>query len=408
MTTTLTPTQPPAAVPEALRLANWLQSRAESIEQVNAAKELRRLHALVTSAPAATQPVQPARVHVPTSLPNLSADAFQAHEQCRAVVHFAFAVAEVYAANAAIVANDARLANQIGEASAVTLEWLADLLNSTDAVSEEDEWVDPILEAAHKRWPITPAAPMSAQPVAWYASWGTLLPRQYERRRQYDPEALSDMRPAYAAVPAAPMSAQPSYADSTPNLHVGDSAFESWFSDYDPAGKGDKQRARDAYAAGMGDPLVTAAPAPTTEQAGKPATGWQWVKDPQFPGLSHKEACRQWKPHQKHGWQWTSKNEDRWWYLNGSPETGDEDWTYRRNPAGNELPALAAPGGEAPAEDARDAARYRWLREQGTMVDTSRHPHSWRCVALLADMGGDHADAAIDAAMAAQSQKGGA
>lgn len=35
--------------------------------------------------------------------------------------------------------------------------------------------------------------------------------------------------------------------------HVGNSSFESWFSTYDPAGKGDKQRARDAYAAGMGD-----------------------------------------------------------------------------------------------------------------------------------------------------------
>lgn len=33
--------------------------------------------------------------------------------------------------------------------------------------------------------------------------------------------------------------------------HVGDSMFETWFSHYNPAGKGDKQRARDAYAAGM-------------------------------------------------------------------------------------------------------------------------------------------------------------
>lgn len=34
--------------------------------------------------------------------------------------------------------------------------------------------------------------------------------------------------------------------------------FEGWFSTYSPAGKGDKQRARDAYASGMGDPLVVA------------------------------------------------------------------------------------------------------------------------------------------------------
>ena len=52
--------------------------------------------------------------------------------------------------------------------------------------------------------------------------------------------------------------------------HVGDSAFESWFANYCPAGKGDKQRARDAYAAGMGDraPVTQAKP----EQAAQPLT----------------------------------------------------------------------------------------------------------------------------------------
>lgn len=50
------------------------------------------------------------------------------------------------------------------------------------------------------------------------------------------------------------------YKDSTPELSVGESVFERWFSSYNPALKGDKQRARDAYAAGMGDPLVVAAP----------------------------------------------------------------------------------------------------------------------------------------------------
>lgn len=51
------------------------------------------------------------------------------------------------------------------------------------------------------------------------------------------------------------------YKDSTPQLSVGESSFESWFESYNPANKGDKQRARDAYAAGMGDPLVTVTPA---------------------------------------------------------------------------------------------------------------------------------------------------
>lgn len=63
------------------------------------------------------------------------------------------------------------------------------------------------------------------------------------------------------ATQQAPAQATPAYKDSTPELHIGDSAFESWYSTYSPAHKSDKQRARDAYAAGMGDPLVTAAPA---------------------------------------------------------------------------------------------------------------------------------------------------
>ena len=41
---------------------------------------------------------------------------------------------------------------------------------------------------------------------------------------------------------------------------VGNSGFESWYNSYSPAHKSDKQRACDAYAAGMGDPLATTAP----------------------------------------------------------------------------------------------------------------------------------------------------
>ena len=55
--------------------------------------------------------------------------------------------------------------------------------------------------------------------------------------------------------------AEPVYKDSTPHLHVGDSAFESWFQAQPFATQtGIKQISRDSYAAGMGDPLVVAAP----------------------------------------------------------------------------------------------------------------------------------------------------
>ncbi len=67
-----------------------------------------------------------------------------------------------------------------------------------------------------------------------------------------------------AAQPTTTAQAAPAYKDSAPELHIGDSAFESWYSTYSPVHKSDKQRARDAYAAGMGDPLVTAAPAAVT------------------------------------------------------------------------------------------------------------------------------------------------
>lgn len=57
----------------------------------------------------------------------------------------------------------------------------------------------------------------------------------------------------------APIQAQP-YIDKTIYLSVGESSFESWFESYKIHPKNStKQLCRDAYAAGMGDPLVTPA-----------------------------------------------------------------------------------------------------------------------------------------------------
>ena len=41
--------------------------------------------------------------------------------------------------------------------------------------------------------------------------------------------------------------------DAEPPIHVGDSRFEGWFSEYDSTNKGTKQQMRDSYAAGMSD-----------------------------------------------------------------------------------------------------------------------------------------------------------
>ena len=93
---------------------------------------------------------------VPSEALSLSGDAKLAHDQCRAVVRLANSFAEIYAARAAIVEHDARLADLIGEASAYAMGWLGDELNAMDATSEEDVLLDPIFEAAQERWPQPP------------------------------------------------------------------------------------------------------------------------------------------------------------------------------------------------------------------------------------------------------------
>ena len=99
---------------------------------------------------------EPVGVAVPSEALSLSGDAKLAHDQCRAVVRLANSFAEIYAARAAIVEHDARLADLIGEASAYAMGWLGDELNAMDATSEEDVLLDPIFEAAQERWPQPP------------------------------------------------------------------------------------------------------------------------------------------------------------------------------------------------------------------------------------------------------------
>ena len=77
----------------------------------------------------------------------------------------------------------------------------------------------------------------------------------------------------------APAQAAPAYKDSTPDMHVGDSAFESWYSAYNPSHKSDKQRARDAYAAGMVNHKAQAIP------------GVQWQCGPQANGFTAAPAA---------------------------------------------------------------------------------------------------------------------
>jgi hypothetical protein len=109
------------------------------------------------------------------------------------------------------------------------------------------------------------AAPVQ-EPVGWWD----------DKLGFFEEKHFDQLRPLYTTPPA-----QPAYKDSTPHLHVGNSAFESWFSEYHITNDmiKPKQVARDAYAAGMGDPLVVPAAQPavplTDEQREEIAKGWR-------------------------------------------------------------------------------------------------------------------------------------
>jgi len=44
----------------------------------------------------------------------------------------------------------------VGRRTAQQMEALGNMLNNMDAVTDEDDWLDPIFKEAHKRWPIEP------------------------------------------------------------------------------------------------------------------------------------------------------------------------------------------------------------------------------------------------------------
>ncbi len=76
------------------------------------------------------------------------------------------------------------------------------------------------------------------------------------------------------------------YKDSTPLLHVGNSAFEDWFQAQPFATQsGIKQISRDSYAAGMGDPLVTYA-TPSSVQEPVRIYDYVWPQRDE-----HKDEC---------------------------------------------------------------------------------------------------------------------
>jgi hypothetical protein len=110
----------------------------------------------------------------------------------------------------------------------------------------------------------TPAADMAVEAVAqkifehlqgWGGAtfgWQDNIPGDYERAKQaHADECIRRIKIELAAL-ARPQEV----AGVTEELHVGESDFETWYSIQSPEYGEPKQLARDAYAAGMEDPLV--------------------------------------------------------------------------------------------------------------------------------------------------------
>ena len=86
-------------------------------------------------------------------------DRAQVLAQCRVVAHLALNLADLYVDYAKLFEQPSSaddLIDQVGERTASFMEKLGDMLNATDAVSEDDAWVNPIFEAAHRLWPQEP------------------------------------------------------------------------------------------------------------------------------------------------------------------------------------------------------------------------------------------------------------
>lgn len=79
----------------------------------------------------------------------------QVAAQCDAVCHLAKALAEVHNDYAEMFRKGHAevLIDQVGERTARIMETLGDILNGMDAVSEEDERLNPIFEEAQRLWP---------------------------------------------------------------------------------------------------------------------------------------------------------------------------------------------------------------------------------------------------------------
>lgn len=93
--------------------------------------------------------------------------------QCKVIAHLAQAMADLHkdfalAYTSQSPSMDESFYDMVGDRTAGIMEWLGDALNNMDAITDEDEWTNPVFEAAHKLWPqpIAPLPTRSAQDKA--------------------------------------------------------------------------------------------------------------------------------------------------------------------------------------------------------------------------------------------------
>ena len=101
--------------------------------------------------------------------PMISEKREQVAKQLEAVAHLATVLAEVSSNLVKMYRDPARkgpdkLIEIVGDRTARQMEVLGDMLNGMDATTEEDEWLTPIYETAHRLWPQT--HPGVARPTA--------------------------------------------------------------------------------------------------------------------------------------------------------------------------------------------------------------------------------------------------
>lgn len=87
---------------------------------------------------------------------DIEADRAQVIAQCKAVAHLCDCLAGLHRDLIKYyeIPNANEILDMAGDRTAGFLETLSDIINGMDAFdADEDEWVNPIIEAAHKRWP---------------------------------------------------------------------------------------------------------------------------------------------------------------------------------------------------------------------------------------------------------------